>query len=56
MAAKMANKMAAALTASFMNRFGSNLHRMRKINCLKIIIKNFQSGSQNGGQDGGSKL
>jgi len=58
MAAKMADKMAAQnfLTAPFVNRFGSNLHCMGKINWLKIIIKNFQRGSQNGGQDRGSKV
>jgi len=39
-----------------MNRFGSNIHRVRKIKCQKIVIKNFQHGSQNGRQDGGTKL
>jgi len=39
-----------------MNRFGSNLNRLSKIKCLKIKIKNFQNGGQDGRQDGGSKL
>jgi len=39
-----------------MNRFGSNLNRMRRIKYLKINNKNLQNSGQDGGRDGGSKL
>jgi len=38
----------------FMNRFGSNFNRMRRIGVL--TNKEFQNGDQGGGQDDGSKL
>jgi len=52
MAAKMADsKRWLAITEKFMNRFGSNLNRMRRIKCLKINIEKFQNGGQDGEQD-----
>jgi len=45
-----------AITEPFVNRFGSNLNRMHKINCKNIKINKFQNSSESSGQDGGSKL